>query len=362
MPFNQSLTNLSKIFIGTLLAVALSGCNLFEGEGGDAPQTNARSGGGGELAFGAARYIPWLPWYYANDNGIFQQYNEEYNVNITFQGGNYDSVINRFIGGELGAIAITNIDALSTLIRRNIEADVILISSYSMGNDMLLLPANADKNIQGKTVAVKERSAGHYLLERYLLKNQIPFDDVQITRVTEDFEFEAMLNSEQVSAVATWNPIADKLQRDKGATILFDSHLIPQEIFHMVMIRRDIMQANPDLVKALLATWFAVMERMQGNSREATLDAFAMIAEADNRTAFTNQFNSIQLADNQVKALSIIRDRGIRKTMRHIRYFMERHELAGDVPVARWISYPGRTPNLIHFNASALQSFLEAPL
>jgi NitT/TauT family transport system substrate-binding protein len=359
MSFNQSLTKLSKILVGALLALTLSACNLFEGE---RTAETGGSGGGGELVFGAARYLPWLPWYYAEDNGIFQQYNSEYDVNISFHPGTYESLINRFVSGELGAIAITNIDALATLIRRNIEADVILISSYSNGNDAILLPAGGSKDIVGKSVAVRENSAGHYLLERYLLKNQIGFNDVEISRVTEEFEFASQLESGEVAAVSTWNPLVDRFQREKQASILFDSHSIPREIFHVVLIRRDIMQNSPDLVKALLATWFAVMERLQGNSREATLDAFAALAEAENRTAFTAQFSSIELADNQVKALSIIRDRAIRKTMRHIRYFMERHELAGDVPVARWISYPGRSPNLIHFNASALQSFLEAPL
>ena len=316
---------------------------------------------GEDVTFGAAKYVPWLPWHLAAEEGIFQQYGAEYGVTITFHPGSYENLINNFVSGDLKAIAISNIDAFVHLIRRGIQADVILISSYSYGNDAVLIPAGTDANIVGKTVALKENSTAHYLLERYLLKNQIGFDEVEHLWVADEAELEGHFDSAEVAAISTWNPYIEQLERTKSAVRLFDSHSVPKEIFHLVLVRREVLQQQPNVGRALLATWFTVMERLQGNRQGATLDALAAVAEVENRLHFDNQFASIQLADNAAKALSILRDRSIRKTMRHIRYFMERHELAGDVPVGQWVSYPGRTPVNIHFNASPLQQFLAPP-
>ncbi len=364
MSANQPLTSLMKLFITLLLVGLLQACNLFEegdieAEGGDiAPIATM---GGGDITFGAARYIPWLPWYFAEQDGVFQQYGMEYGIDISFQSGSYDALINQFVGGELSAIAMTNIDAMANLIQRNIQADVILISSYSWGNDAILLQPDASDDIVDQVIAVRENTVSQYLLERYMLKNQIHADEIELALAASDAELEAQFTEGDAIGVSAWNPIVENLKRNTQAKVLFDSHEIPKEIFHVVLVRRDVLEENPLVGKTLLATWFTVMERLQGNARGTTLDALASIAGLE-RPVFDAQFESIQLASNPTQALSILRDRQIRKTMRHIRYFMERHELAVDVPIASWVSYPGRTPNLMHFNANPLQEFLESPL
>jgi NitT/TauT family transport system substrate-binding protein len=363
---NMQIPNLLGMFRHILIlmfifsVIFIAGCDYLSGGGGIEDIEEEMADGGEEVRFGAARHIQWLPWYLAETDAVFQRYSEEYSVNIVFQAGDYDNLIHEFESGELGAIAITNIDALIHLVRLGIQADAILISSYSYGNDAVLLPKKTNTNIMGQTIAVKENSSAHYLLERYLLKNQIEFTDVEKQWATTDEEIETLFDTGEVAGVATWNPLADKLKREKEAVVLFNSHSVPREISHLLVIRRGILKQNPNVGKALLATWFTVMEGLQGNRRSATMDALAEIAELP-RPVFDSQFASLQMADNATKALSVLRDRSMRKTMRHIRFFMERHELVGEVPVGSRVSYPGRTPALIHFNAKPLQKFLAPP-
>ena len=60
--------------------------------------------------------------------------------------------------------------------------------------------------------------------------------------------------------------------------------------------------------------------------------------------------------------MSVVRDRRIRKKMRHIGYFIERHQLTGEEMFVGAISYPGRTPALLHFNGQPLQEFITPPI
>jgi len=315
---------------------------------------------GGSLTLVAAKYMPWMPWFLAKEEGLFEQYSEEYQVNIQFKESDYDSAINQFVGNEVDAIVITNIDAITRIISQDVEADVILISSYSNGNDAILKPSNSELPVTEKSVATKENSTGHYLLDRYLLRNQIEFESVTIANTSES-SLVSVFESGEVSAVSTWNPIVSNLVQEKDAEVLFSSQEIPKEIMHLVVVRRSALEGNPLLGRALLAIWFNVMENMQSNRRGTTLDAMSALANME-RGNFDLQLSGITLTDTPVKALSVIRDRRrMKKTMRHIRFFATRHELAGDTAVSNWVSYPGRTPALLHFNAKPLQDFVAPP-
>jgi hypothetical protein len=135
-----------------------------------------------------------------------------------------------------------------------------------------------------------------------------------------------------------------------------------KKIMHIVFLDngRSALVGDPDFAQVLLATWFSIMERLQGNKKGPTLDAMARLANLT-REEYDQQLATTPLNDTSTKALSAIRDRRIRKTMRHIRYFIERHELTGNEVFTGWVSYPGRTAALLHFNGQPLQEFVIPP-
>jgi NitT/TauT family transport system substrate-binding protein len=99
------------------------------------------------------------------------------------------------------------------------------------------------------------------------------------------------------------------------------------------------------------------MNRLQGNKKGTTLDALASLAHLS-REAYEQQLITTPLNDRAIKALMSIRNNNIRKSMRHLRYFVERHKLTNNKPFIKWISYPGRTPALLHFSGKHLQKFV----
>jgi NitT/TauT family transport system substrate-binding protein len=365
--YKQTLLRLFSLFF---LIFSLSACGwLDSGDGGDEgdftdEEVTFDEEGGGDgtltgpsLTLVAAKYVPWIPWFLAKQENLFQQYSEEYRVNIQFEETSYDGGINRFIGNEVDAIAITNIDVLAQIISKDIEADVILVSSYSTGNDALLIPENSDGLVLDKSIAVKEFSTGHYLLDRYLLRNQLDFERVEIANTNEQDLLE-VFDGGDVAGISSWNPLVNELIQNRHARPLFSSQEIPKEIMHLLVVRRSAIEKSPELGRALLATWFNVMETMRGNRRGATLDAMAEISGVD-RDNFDLQLTGVNLTDTATKGLSSIRDRRtMSKTMRHVRFFIKRNEIADDADFGSWVSYPGRTPALLHFNAKPLQDFV----
>lgn len=357
----MNLTYFSSILriLSVSLLLSLTGCNYFQGL-----QGMLGGGGGAEqeerplIRFSAARQVSTMPWYLAAQEGVFERYNEEYKVNITFEPAtDYEQLLNQFIAGELDAMVISNIDAIARLVSRGIEADAILICAYSEGEHALLFPSEMQPDLAGQSVALKIFSASHYLLDRYLLKNQIGFEQVDLLNTLPDQIPQAF---EQGHPVAASNPVAEKLRTNNQAKVLFDSHSIPRELLDLLVVRRQPLAQTPDAARALLAVWFNQMEGLQQAFRRAnSLDQMAKLAEMDT-PEFENQLADVILAGTDTRALSDIRDRRMRKAMRHIRYFMERHKLIdANIPVSDWVSYPGRTPPaLLHFNAEPLQDFV----
>ncbi|MDM8558147.1 ABC transporter substrate-binding protein [Candidatus Parabeggiatoa sp. HSG14] len=311
-----------------------------------------------QLTLAVAPHIAWMPWYLADEENLFQQIKQT--VDIQFVSANYQETIDNFLTEEVHAIAISNIDAIAQLVKREIEADVILITNESSGNEAILLPNEVDTNVhslRGKNFALVKYSSRHYLLDRYLIRNQIPFEEINILN-TREVNISQAFTKKEVYGVVTSNPNLYKLTSTTQAKTLFDSRQIPGEIFDLLVVQRETLLDYPDFAQVLLATWFSVMERLQGYKKGPTLDAMASLAKVT-RQAYEKQLATISLKDSPAKALSTIRDRRTRKTMRHISYFIERHGLIGDdIFTDSWVSYPGRSPALLHFNGQPLQQLI----
>lgn len=352
-------------FLRMLMLVSMFGvlasCGFF-GEGGDdfadTEEGNIDVGEQRELTLAAAQYLPWLPWFLASQENLFDIYREEYNVNIKFVGEtSYETALNKFIGREVDAVAATNIDTLTKIATRGLDADVILISSYSIGNDAVMIPLNGEPITSGQSVALKSLSASHYLLDRYLLRNQIGFDDVSIIDASEN-DLITSLEADESSGIVSWNPIVGQLLSEEKAKVLFSTQEIPKEIFHVVVVHREALLENPNFARSLLAIWFSIMERLQGNNKGATLDSMASLTSLE-REEFDKRWSTIELTETPTRALSTLRDRrNHKKAMRHLVFFMNRHEIASEIEVSNWVSYPGRTASLLHFNARPLQNFI----
>ena len=346
-----------RISVVLFILLFLTGCeffnNLMNGETSKEQSTQTT-----QLRFGVAPQVPWMPWFLANQEGTFERLQDKYTIQVEFVPDNYQATIEKFVNREVDAMVITNIDAIAQLVRRDIEADVILITARSNGNEAILLPANANsEDIQGYKFALIEYSTRHYLLDRYLIKQQIPFDEVSVLNTPEGDYIRKAFADKKVEGVVTTHPVQYDLVSKNNAKILFDSRDIPGEIVDFLVVNREVLEEHPEFAHILLETWFSVMEKVLTRSGSA-FDAMADLAGVS-RQAFEKQFSATTiLADTPIRALSVMRATyDMKKNMRHIRYFIERHDLTGPATFSEWLSYPGRSPALLHLNAVPLKDY-----
>jgi NitT/TauT family transport system substrate-binding protein len=324
-----------------------------------------------QLKFGAAYHIASAPWFLVQQESGYQNYVNKYHLNIEFVVDEPTRLVQRFVDKELDAIATTNIESVIHFVGNNIESDIILVVGRSEGNEAILVRNSSNEShFSGKTFAVRQFSAEHYLLDRFLIKNQIiPNQYVKIQNTPIASDILKTFTDNQVLGVSTTNPNIPKLIKEQGAQIIFDSREIPDEITYVLVVRREVLKQHPNFAKSLLDIWFSVMKRLQGTRRGTTLDSLADLIKLP-RKDFDSQLATVSLNDTPNKALSAMRTvHAMKKTMRHVNYFIKRHGLENTTLVSEtksgkkeslyseWVSYPGRDEKLLHYNAKPLQQF-----
>ncbi len=319
-------------------------------------QTNVFAGT--TLRIAASIYVGWMPWFLASENGMLQRNGEKEGINIKFIRGDYIETINQFAAGGAHAVVLTNMDALALLAGGGVASDVILIGSYSHGNDAILLHPGKSDTIEGKTLGLVEYSVSHYLLDRFLEIKQIPFSKVKWLNIS-DSEIAGAFAAPgtTLDGVITWNPVVLQIEKTMKAKRIFDSHTLEREIADMLVIRRGVLKNHPRFAHALLKTWFDIMALMKGSERNNTMDMLGKLSGAD-RENYKEQLRTTLLIDTPAKALQAIKDKGMEKTMEHVHAFVERHKLMISPPPKPWVSYPGNENKaLLHFNDQPLTLF-----
>lgn len=355
------MSKLNKLLFISILIISLTSCDFISGLSSTS-SNNENNNVVTELTFAVAPQIAWMPWYLANEENLFNQYSR--NIQVKFETDNYQKIIERFLNEEVHAITISNIDAVAQIVRRDIEVDVILISNGNNGNEAILLPQDVDasvNNLRNKSFALTKFSTRHYLFDRYLIRNQIAFDEITIANTAEADIPDAFRNNQGIVGVVAQNPNLHSLTHTSSAKIIFDSRQISNEIFDLVIMRRETLLDHPEFAQALLSGWFSITQKLQGNKKGPTLSGLASIINLT-QEQYAEQLTTTPLNDTPAKALAKIRSRSIRKTMRHIQYFIQRHELASDESFTDWVSYPGRNPAILHFNGQPLQKFIAPPI
>lgn len=282
------LKRLVLIFGLLLFIVACS--SEEEGAEGVTQQTDTRNNTQ-SFNVGWSHYISWELWGYAERSGILKKWADMEGISIELSLiDNYLEAIDLFKTGELSAVTMRNIEALTTAANSSVTAEVIIIDSISNGNDAIVMRnGNAVTALKNRTINLVEDSVSHYLLSRALEMNELTEEDVNLIN-TKDSDIAQLLLSQGQGAAVTWHPILMQALDAPGSRVVFDSSQLPGEIFSMLVVQAD---APESLKRALSGAWYESMGLLEANNEDVLKD----LASSANSTV--NGVNK-QLAGTQM--------------------------------------------------------------
>lgn len=275
-------------------------------------------------------YVGWMPWAYGAEQGIVKKWGDKYGIDIeVVQINDYIESINQYSAGDFAACTMTNMDALTIPAAGGVDSTALVVGDFSNGNDGVVLKGKKSlADIKGQNVNLVELSVSHYLLARGLETVGLTEKDLTVVN-TSDADMVAVYGTDDVTAVATWNPLLSEIESMPKSTKVFDSSQIPGEIIDLLVINTETLQANPDLGKALVGAWYEIMSMMNGADATAVKSYMAEASGTD-LAGYESQLASTEMFYTPSAALALTNSKALVTTMENVAKFSFKHGLLGD--------------------------------
>ena len=277
-------------------------------------------------------YVGWMPWGWANDNGVVKKWADKYGITIEVtQFNDYVESINQYTAGAYDAVTLTNMDGLSIPAAGGVDTTAVIIGDFSAGNDAVILKGKeALADIKGQPVNLVEFSVSHYLLARALESVGMTERDVNVVN-TSDPDMVGAFQTADVTAMVTWNPMVSEIAALPDAHKVFDSSQIPGEIIDMMVANTAVLKDNPNFGKALAGIWYDTMAAMTADTAEGAAARAAMgAASGTDQAGFEAQLAATKLFPTPAEAVAFTDSPDLKTTMDKVRTFLFDKGLLGN--------------------------------
>jgi NitT/TauT family transport system substrate-binding protein len=203
----KSIKKILIIFLAVLLMISIIGCSAANNEA-KAPQKEMKT-----LNFGAMGSIEVIPIIIADEKGYFEKQGLDVNIqtfksakdrDAAFQSGNLDGIIG---------------DAVAVTLYQNADFDVKITGATDGNFTLIASPDSGIKainEINGKSVAISEKTCIEYTLDKVLEKNSLTPQDVQKSIIPAIPTRLEMLRTDKVDAALLPEPFSTLAIKDGG--------------------------------------------------------------------------------------------------------------------------------------------------
>ena len=301
-------------------------------------------------------YAGWNPWEYARVSGILDKWAKKYGIQIELERLEYGPSIDKFMTPSVDAIVITNMDALMAPVTGGIDCTSLIMGDFSNGNDALISKDNLQlADVTRNPIYLVEKTVSEYLLFRMSEMN--PTIDASLIKVVNTSEGEitsSFITNKSKKMVTTWNPWVMEVMKTPGMTKLFDSSKIPGEILDLTVVKTDVLNANPNLGKALVGTWYEVMSIMSSKTDRGR-DALNTMAQIGGSSLndYQSQLKTTAMFYSSKDAAEYTESQELQDKMMKVRNFIFKRGWLGNLksPNEIGIQYPnkvvGSTTNVL---------------
>ncbi len=283
-------------------------------------------------------YAGWNPYFYMAKSGILKRWADKYGVVIKVQRFDYAASLDAFVGKNIDACTMTNMEALDMPAAAGVDSTALLVGDYSNGNDAVLARNNLTlAQLPGKRIMLVQKTVSEYLLERAMdlngLASQIP--QLRLMNTSDSDLVGAFLGNQSNQVAVTWKPLVSQILAQGGnVKPLFDSSKIPGEILDLLVVRTDVLN-RPDgsgarFAKAITGAWYETMSQLTapGAASQPAITGSAA-ASGDSVASYKEQLRTTFLFATPKSAVEFSESPTIKQKMDLVRQFCFRHQLLG---------------------------------
>lgn len=219
------------------------------------------------ITLGYSNWSGWWLWEIAKEEKLFAK--NGLDVRLKWY-DNYTDSLTDLAAGRLDG----NCQTLNDTIPRVEEAVdgevVVLVNDNSYGNDKIIVAQDIQtiKDLSSRKVAVEAGVVDDFLLTLALERKQMSRHDVKIVDLETGAAAAAFARG-KVDAVGAFPPFWLEALKRKGSHELVSSRDFPGAIPDLLVVTQKLVDEKPHRVRALVETWFDILEFMEQNSERA---------------------------------------------------------------------------------------------
>ncbi len=177
-------------------------------------------------------------------------------------------VLRAYQNEVLDGVAMTT-DFLLQLSTIDSDHRAVLVIDSSSGGDVLLGQSDISdiRELRGRKIGVEMSTLGQLMLPRSLQSADLRPSDVELVFLDVP-DHEAAFAARKVEAVVTYEPVRTQLL-GQGATLLFDSSRIPNEIVDVLFVRESVLDAREPTLRRVVDGYFSALEHLHKSPRDA---------------------------------------------------------------------------------------------
>lgn len=259
----RTLFSYFSLFLISLILVVSCNNPASQVSTSNSPTSEAQTA----VRLGFSAWPGWFPWQVAEEQGIFKSSSAP--VRLKWFDGYLES-ISTLNAGQIDANSQTLGDTVSS-ISGGADQVIVLVNDNSTGNDKVIVQSgiNSVADLKGKKVAAEEGTVDHFLLLQGLKKAGLSAQDIQFVPL-ETGKAAAAFAAGQVDAVAVFAPFTTQALKRSGSKELFSSKDFPGAISDHLVFTRAFVNEHPNLVQAMVNSWFGTLSYIKANPAKAT--------------------------------------------------------------------------------------------
>ena len=220
------------------------------------------------VKLGYSVWVGYGPLFIARDKNYFKD--EGLDVTLT----KVEDPKDRFTalnGKQLDGL-VSTLDTMTLYWNAQSPYAAILGLDDSSGGDGIVVRKdkniNSVKDLKGKQIGVNVGSVSHFFLDFLFQKEGMADADVTLVKMSQG-DVPAAISAGRIDAGVTWEPHLSKSAKDANVKILVTSKDTPGLIVDVLIMRKDVLQANPDVGKRLVRAWDKAVDYQKSNPDDA---------------------------------------------------------------------------------------------
>jgi NitT/TauT family transport system substrate-binding protein len=277
-------------------------------------------------------YAGWNPYFYMQKSGILKKWADKYGIAIKVQRFDYGASLDAFVGKNIDACTMTNMEALDMPAAAGVDSTAIIVGDYSNGNDAVLVRNNLTfATLPTKPVMLVQKTVSEYLLERAMVLNgqQAQLSKLHLINTSDANIVAAFLNNKSNQVAVTWKPLVSNILVDKSVRTIFDSSKIPGEILDLLVVRTDTLNTpnGQKFAKAITGAWYETIQQVAAGQANAL--KYSAAASGDSVDSYKEQLKTTALFVSPKSATDFTNSPDLQNKMNLVRQFCFTHGLLG---------------------------------